>query len=200
MINEIVGVAQHRYGLHQLSEMPPCLEFLADKDLNGFLEIGSANGGSFHCWAIVIPNGPKVSVDWNRGFGMTPNFPSLEYVATEKEVATVQHRNNKWRQDFSDVRTVEGNCLLPETVKMCKDVLDGDLVDWLFIDATHEYKPAMTDFNNYKQFVRPGGYVGFHDVHSHEEMRPLWTDLKQEHSLAAEFLHGHGIGILQMDL
>lgn len=197
-IQQIINTAKQRYGLHQLTEMAPCLEFLMNKELIGFLEIGSANGGSFHCWASIIPNGLKVSVDWNRGFGMSPDGMK-QMIAPESEFNTVQIRNNHWRQDFTDVRIVEGDCLLLETVEKCRCVLGDELVDWLFIDAIHEYKPAMTDFNNYKQFVRPGGYIGFHDVYSHEEMRPLWTDLKQEHSMAAEFLHGHGIGILQMD-
>ena len=195
-VGQIINTAKRRYGLHQLSEIGPCMEFLASRNLNGFIEVGSANGGSFYCWASII-GGSKVSVDWNRGFGMAPTPQPLEYVATEKNTATVQNRNNKWREDFTDVRIVEGDCSLLETVEKCRSVLNDELVDWLFIDATHEYEPAMTDFNNYKQFVRSGGYIGFHDVHSHEKMRPLWTDLKQEHSMAAEFLHGHGIGILR---
>ena len=197
-IKQVINTAKQRYGLHQLSEIEPCMEFLVSKNLDGFVEIGSANGGSFHCWASIIPDGPKVSVDWNRGFGMSPDGMA-QMVAPEEEFATVQKRNEKWREDFDDVRIVEGDCLLLETLDKCRKVLNDDLVDWLFIDATHEYKPALIDFNNYKQFVRSGGYIGFHDVHSHEEMRPLWSHLKQKYSMAAEFLHGHGIGILQMD-
>ena len=196
-VKQIIEDARSKYTLHQLTEMESCLEFLADKNLNGFIELGSANGGSFHCWASVISNGPKVSVDWNRGFGMSPTGPDKP-VSTEANFDTVKIRNNNWRADFTDVRTVEGDCLLPETVEACRKILNGDLVDWLFIDATHEYAPAYKDFHNYKEFVRPGGYIGFHDVSSHEPMRPLWKDIKKEYGMAAEFLHGHGIGIIQM--
>lgn len=197
-VSQIITEAKNLYTLHQHSEMQSCLEFLSEKDLTGFIEVGSANGGSFHCWASLIPNGPQVSVDWNRGFGMSPDGME-QMVAPESEFDTVKARNKKWRDQFTDVRIVEGDCLLPETIQACKDVLDRDLVDWLFIDATHEYEPALKDYNNYKQFVRSGGYIGFHDVHSHQEMTELWSDLKKEHTMAAEFLHGHGIGILQRD-
>ncbi len=196
-IQSIVGEAQYGYGaLHQAGEVFPCLEFLMQKSLNGFLEIGSANGGSFHCWASVIPDGPKVSVDWNRGFGMSPNGMELP-VATEENFETIQQRNSTWRSIFSDVHTIDGDSLESETVEKCREVLNGDLVDWLFIDATHYYEPALADFNNYRQFVRPGGYVGLHDVNSHDEMVTLWSDLKEKYVMVDEFLIGHGIGILQ---
>ncbi|KKK78630.1 hypothetical protein LCGC14_2841660 [marine sediment metagenome] len=197
-IHKIVATATNRYGLHQQSEMVLCLEFLVDKNLNGFIEMGSANGGSFHCWATVIPNGPKVSIDWNRGFGMSPDLDG-RWVATEEEYDTVKWRNNNWRYDFSDVRIVEGDCQLWETVEKCRAVLDGDLVDWLFIDTTHEYDEAMADYNRYKEFVRSGGYIGFHDICSHKEMVTLWANLKRHTSVAAEFKVGNGIGILQKD-
>lgn len=197
VVNKIIEEAKARYTLHQLSEMEACLEFLGNKDLKGFIEVGSANGGSFHCWASIITEGPQVSVDWNRGFGMSPT--GLGITITEADFDTVKHRNELWRQNFNDVRTVEGNCLLPETVDACRTVLNGELVDWLFIDATHEYEPALKDFNNYKQFVKSGGYVGFHDVKSHPDMHPLWSYMKENYTMAAEFLHGHGIGILQME-
>jgi cephalosporin hydroxylase len=197
-IHKIVAEARNRYGLHQESEIVLCLEFLADKNLNGFVEMGSANGGSFHCWASIIPDGPKVSVDWNRGFGMSPNEAG-RWTATEKDYKTVQWRNNNWRYDFSDVRIVEGDCQLLETVEKCSTVLDGDLVDWLFIDTAHIYNEALADYNHYKEFVRSGGYIGFHDICSHEELVTLWADLKLHNSVAAEFKVGHGIGILQRD-
>ncbi len=197
-IGQVITEAKSVYGLHQRTEMQSCLEWLQDKELNGFVEIGSANGGSFHCWASFIPEGPKVSVDWNRGFGMAPSLPG-QTAALEAETATVKARNNKWRERFTDVRIVEGDCLEPETVEMCKDVLDGELVDWLFIDAIHEYDPALKDYNNYKQFVKKGGFIGFHDVCLDAGMEELWVDLKKDNRMAAEFLHGHGIGILHRD-
>ena len=184
-LNEIIKSARTIYTLHQKEEILPCLEFVTNHNLNGFIEIGSANGGSFHCWASVIPEGPKVSVDWNRGFNMN--------------AITAQHRNSLWRKHFLDVRIVEGDSLESDTVEACKIVLDGDLVDWLFIDAQHTYDSALKDFNNYKQFVRDGGYIGFHDICSAKEMVILWSDLKDkaEYDVVAEILMGHGIGILK---
>jgi len=203
-ISEILSEAQSLYYLHQMTELPLCMEWLSKKQLTGFIEVGSANGASFHCWARLIPNGPKVSVDWNRGFGMSPDGMQ-QLIAYETEFATVQKRNALWREHFSDVRIVEGDCLEPATVEACKTVLGGKLVDWAFIDATHEYEPGLKDTKNYSQFVKNNCYIGLHDISSHKEMTELWEDFKhnkldigREYSIAAEFFSGHGIGILQL--
>lgn len=37
-------------------------------------------------------------------------------------------------------------------------------IDLLFIDANHEYRAVLRDFNNWVPFVKAGGVVAFHDV------------------------------------
>jgi hypothetical protein len=70
-VNDIMGQAKNVYSmLHQGNEMSYALEFLLSKDLHNFIEVGCANGASFHCWASVIPDGIKMSVDLNYGFGV----------------------------------------------------------------------------------------------------------------------------------
>ncbi len=41
-------------------------------------------------------------------------------------------------------------------------------IDVLFIDANHEYEPALRDFDCWAPFVKAGGVVAFHDV------QPAW--------------------------
>jgi len=37
-------------------------------------------------------------------------------------------------------------------------------IDFLFIDANHEHRAVLRDFNNWVPFVKIGGGVAFHDV------------------------------------
>ena len=57
-------------------------------------------------------------------------------------------------------------------------------IDVLFIDANHEYEPALRDFDLWAPFVKPGGVVAFHDV------QPAWPGViraMQERLVAPQF-------------
>jgi hypothetical protein len=217
--DEIVNEARRVYGvLHQHGEMNQTLDFLRSKNLRGFVEVGSANGASFHCWASVISEGVKVSVDMNLGFGMgqsndfpewyiaeqgmgdfdwNPSLAEMDFsVPNEGNCQAVGIRNNNWRRRFSDVRTVEGNCLSLNTVEKLRTVLDGTLVDWVFIDAWHNFYAMITDFNNYNQFLTPTGYMGFHDIYQTKSTTQFWELIKKTFPNTIEFTEGTGIGVL----
>jgi predicted O-methyltransferase YrrM len=37
-------------------------------------------------------------------------------------------------------------------------------IDFLFIDASHDHEDVAQDFRDWSTFIKPGGYVAFHDV------------------------------------
>ena len=201
-INEIVQEAITVYGqLHQNIEMFRCLEFLLNKNLKGFIEVGSANGASFHCWASVMHEGPKVSVDLNHGFGLSDGLPGADSsdnvsAAGESLYPAVKERNDNWRKHFNDIRIVEGNSMAPETIRLTRDILSGELVDWIFIDAWHERFAVMEDFKNYAQFLSPGGYIGFHDIHQSDSMREFWQEMQETYENTITLDGNTGIGII----
>lgn len=198
---DIIGNAISKYGvLHQSDEITNCLKFLLDKQLDGFIEVGCANGASFYCWASII-DGIKISVDLNHGFGMSKGLPganTLDNVsaATEELYTPVRDRNNKWRTHFTNVHTIEGNSMAKETIEKVKSVLDGKTVGWVFIDAWHEYFAAMEDLNNFKQFLSPEGYIGFHDIHQSQSMDKFWVEVQNMYINTIEIPGGTGIGII----
>jgi hypothetical protein len=136
-------------------EYKACVEWLAQHKLTNFIEIGSAWGASFHLWSTII-DGKKISVD------ALPNSVPYQYPSLTNE--HVEIRNSKWNSHFSDVYSVLGNSHEQITVDRVRDILNNQLVDWLYIDAEHSYESAKTEFNLYKQFVRKNGFVGFHDI------------------------------------
>lgn len=203
---DLIKQAQDTYGLlHQHQEMPETLEFLAPKNLKGFIEVGSAHGASFHCWGAVIPEGVKISVDLNYGFGIGPESNEewqmvcdgvdVEPVS-EQKYDTVYRRNNNWRNYFDNVVIVEGNSLAKETVQKVKNVLGGTTVDWIFIDGFHDFKSMSTDFNNYNQFLSDTGYIGFHDIWQSDSTTKFWNLVKSKFNNVIEIKHGTGIGII----
>ena len=36
-------------------------------------------------------------------------------------------------------------------------------VDFIYIDANHEYEYVLSDINNSKELIKDGGYIGGHD-------------------------------------
>lgn len=44
------------------------------------------------------------------------------------------------------------------------------MLDFLFIDGNHEYAAARRDIFNYAPFVKPGGWIAFHDVGMKEDV------------------------------
>lgn len=85
--------------------------------------------------------------------------------------------------------------------------LNGQQVDFLFIDGDHTEAGVAQDYADYKEFVRPGGIIAFHDI---IESQPLpdnqvyhfWKKVKAGQNVE-EFIDnpqqcGFGIGIIRV--
>lgn len=85
--------------------------------------------------------------------------------------------------------------------------LNGEKVDFLFIDGDHTEQGVTADYNDYKEFVRPGGLIAFHDI---IELQPLPTNqvynlwkrlkplVKVEEFVNSPKQCGFGIGVLHV--
>ena len=118
--------------------------------------------------------------------------------------------------DFVKVAGVEGvsKDAVKQAAKKNQNVLQkviaalaGRKVDFLFIDGDHTVGGVTADYNDYKEFVRPGGVIAFHDI---VESQPLptnqvfhfWKKLR-EVARVEEFVVdpkqcGFGIGIMRV--
>jgi predicted O-methyltransferase YrrM len=105
---------------------------------------------------------------------------------------------------------VIGNSREQSTRRRLVEVLDGDPVDLLFLDADHTYKGVKADWETYGPLVRPGGVVTFHDICHHKDypevqVERLWWELKSKNpDLWSEIVYyarpwgsGMGIGVLR---
>lgn len=51
-----------------------------------------------------------------------------------------------------------------EGSKIASEKWDGRPIAMMFIDADHSYEGVKADVDNWSQFVKPGGYLYFHDA------------------------------------
>lgn len=180
-VEEINAIARGRVGIKEykdkrFDEFSTAMQFLLEREATTrFIEIGVKNGGSFKLWSHYF-------TDIKIGIDTAPPFDGTDSI--------------------DQVHGIQGSSHSPETVEKVKIILAGRLVDWLFIDGNHSPSPSgpESDYNNYKQFVRPGGFIGFHDInHSgHRNIKNFWNKLsgeKFEMKIDGE-LAGCGLGIL----
>lgn len=144
---QIVKWAEERYKLLQDPfEIHEAMHFLDNRGLNNFLEIGTYGGGTFACWASIIP-GIKISLD----------MPPPDINADERDA--------KMREDFAGVHILRGDSHNYAHVETIRRILGDEKVDFLFIDGDHSQRGCKQDYDMYVQFVNPqGGIIGFHDI------------------------------------
>ena len=137
-------------------------------------------------------------------------------IASQKVITCDIHGDNrrtKFYESFppenSDcsVKTMSGNSHDASFKESVKEELAGEKVEFLFIDGDHTEKGVEQDFNDYKDFVRPGGIIAFHDILEKQptpanQVYYLWERLKNNHEVQ-EFVDdseqcGYGIGIIHV--
>lgn len=185
------------------AELSGLLQFLADKDLESFIEIGTASGGTFGALCQAIPRGIKVAVDaW---MGLAP-WPRMFAPESETDPETFMTRLHRMQNYSTQVCVVEGSSHEDTTRDKVRWALEGNLVGFMLIDGDHRYEGAKLDYERYSQFVRPGGYIGFHDVNDTEFARSkgcfvgqLWNELQGNKVEFNEHGHNMGIGVIQYE-
>ena len=177
-----------------------CLAFMEYLDTTvkprSFLEIGICQGGTFFLWcSLAKPSGIKLGID-------LPNGPwGVSHERTEKEIATNRQRFETFAPNthvlFADSKA-------PSSIDWVRNKLDGEKLDFIFIDGDHSYRNAKIDYLNYSPLVRKGGIVAVHDIKDSAEhakaacdVYKLWHELEGEKKEFVDHSSGYGgIGAL----
>ena len=135
------------------------------------IEIGAHRGGTS---ALFCELGAKViSVD----------LPDGPWGGIGK--ASAEARDAELKKVYVDrYIPLHADSQLPETRELVRFNLAGKRADLLFVDGDHSYLGSKHDFENYSDFVRPGGVVAFHDINDtalHRDrgvmVSKLWKEL-----------------------
>jgi len=143
--------------------------FLSKIERNWFIEIGVKWGGTSKVWEECgFKNGIGIDLE-------PENF---------KADITINYQ------------LVSGNSLDMVTFDKVKGILGDTKVDFLFIDGAHNYNDCKSDFNTYKELVREGGIIAFHDILPTDMgVRDVFKEIENDYKDSKRLIAGHtGIG------
>ena len=160
------------------------------------LEIGTANGGMLFLLAMVSsPDATVISIDLPGGsFG--GSYPVWK-IPLYESFARYRQRIYLVRQDSHRLATLSRT----------EEILNGNKLDFLFIDGDHKYVGVKRDFEMYAPLVRKGGIIAFHDIVPGFPERvgavPLfWHEIRDKNSyieIVKDWNQGgFGIGVIQV--
>jgi predicted O-methyltransferase YrrM len=144
-------------------EIAPCLHYLMNNGgVRSYCEVGSAAGGTTWLFHHFLHPEKIVIVDDNK------------------------HPSSRWRSEIlKDVSRYEiiGQSANIDVTRAVEYLMKDGGFDLVFIDADHTYSGCKRDAILYKQYVKLGGYLLFHDtMHAsmnHGVKRVAW-ELKQD--------------------
>ncbi|HUL01246.1 MAG TPA: class I SAM-dependent methyltransferase [Nitrospirota bacterium] len=153
------------------------------------LEIGTARGGTLFIWSQIASD-EVISCD-------------IDDLSIQSKILKAFPPPNS----MCRVSLLTGNSHDAEFKKRIVNRLGGRKVDFLFIDGDHTEAGVTADYNDYKDFVGPGGIIAFHDIVKEQPLESnqvfhLWERIKQG-AETVEFVEdpkqcGFGIGIVRI--
>jgi predicted O-methyltransferase YrrM len=139
------------------------------------LEIGTNYGGTLLLLcSLSAPKAKIISIDLPSGpFG--GGYP--------KSKMPIFRRFPRFGQKLHLLRA---DSHATETKEQVLRLLEGEQLDYLFVDADHTYDGVRRDFEMYAPLVRSGGMIAFHDVVTHgketqSEVEKFWNEIKQKY-------------------
>jgi predicted O-methyltransferase YrrM len=186
--------AEFYFGIGQLpDEVQTFHAFLRDRSPRVICELGTAAGGHFYMLSHSLPTVTTlIGVDLH-----VRNGAFLRRLAPHN----------------LDLQLIDGDSRSIPVRNAVERAVGGQRVDVLFIDGDHSYEGVCSDYLNYRDLVRDGGIIAFHDIVEDYGTRfgrktisytgdvpVFWRRLKP-HARTLEFIadpeqDGYGIGVL----
>jgi len=153
------------------------------------LEIGTARGGTLLIWSSIASE-RVITCDLVHRDAQRSLFEALPPPGSNCRVTLLT-----------------GDSHTAEFKQQVARELNGQQADFLFIDGDHTEAGVARDYEDYREFVRPGGIIAFHDIIENQplpdnQVYHFWNKLKSGQKVE-EFIDnaeqcGFGIGILRV--
>lgn len=194
-LEEIVdnGMNLSTHGLYRVnsvqkrSEILSLVQRVAALKPKNILEIGTCNGGTLFMWSNLA----------------SQKVVSCDLFKNQTRAELYAHFSPP--QTGCMVKALVGDSHAPDFKQTVFQEFGGEKVDFLFIDGDHSEQGVRADFNDYKELVREGGIIAFHDVIKNQpvpgnQVFNFWEPVKQQYR-HEEFIDdtsqcGFGIGIV----
>jgi len=191
-IEQIVDNAYKLYMPQEREEIIELAKFVNQLNPKIIVEIGTKFGGTFMIWNEVT-DAKTISIDLVEGI----------HGGVSRE--STDQRNLNFKNLYGDRCVfIEGNSHDKSTYETLNKTLNGNYIDFLFIDGDHTYEGVKRDYEIYSKLVNIGGYIAFHDINDTERHRDrnvyvgkLWNELvgeKIEFNVNADWA---GIGVIK---
>lgn len=179
-----------RIGMMQIeTEINALYEFVKNIEPINVMEIGSNEGGTFYLWSR-LGKGKKISLDLPGGpFGSVSIQRGRE----------IEGEMKGWGPH---VHCVRSDSRSPSSLIQVTQILDGELLDFLFIDGNRSYEGVKSDYETYSPLVKVGGWIAFHDIVDSAHHRAFgcmvsqfWSELTGDKIVIGATEHWGGIGL-----
>jgi predicted O-methyltransferase YrrM len=179
------------------AEIETLLTKLAKRKIRVMLEIGTAQGGTLYLFSRILnSNAEIVSLDLPEGdfVGSYPSYKKAFYAS--------------FARDNQRIFLVKANSHEKSSLENVKSILNGQELDFLFIDGDHTYEGVKADFEMYGPLVREGGLIAFHDIcqslrtgHGNSgTVFKFWKEIRKmypsEEIISSPSQNGCGIGLI----
>ena len=139
------------------------------------VEIGTYKGGTLFIWSRLNPWAKKIiSID----------LPGGLYGGGYSDKRIKLYRHFCYDRKNTEMHFIRADSHLRSTFESLKKILNGQTIDFLYIDADHTYNSVKTDFDMYSQLMSPNGIIGFHDIRNmkndHQVMQ-FWDEIKNDY-------------------
>lgn len=172
---ELAGMAVHGYGaMQKIPEFAALVDLVGHGEPKVILEIGAGNGGTSWAWSKLSKLDLLIVVDLPFGpWGGSDLDARMQSIQENTDAKVVFIKGNSQNSE----------ALASVKLALLKDDNEMMKVDFLFIDGAHDYAGVKADFLTYKELVRDGGLIAFHDICVHPpeakcDVDKFWNELK----------------------
>jgi len=97
-------------------------------------------------------------------FLMRHTIPSIHTLIGIDQILRRKELFRRLSASHPRAHLIEGGSRARGTIGAVSKALNGNKFDFLMIDGDHTYEGVKADFLHYRQFVREGGLIAFHDI------------------------------------